>query len=243
VRILIADDNASVRAAMRRVLESLGEDWVILDAQDGQEAIAKAWEFRPDLVILDLVMPTTDGLTASREIARLLPDVPILMHTLYSSLYVELEAAAAGVRRVVPKSESSVLISAVQEVLDSTPPAPAAASEPPAPNATPLRRRQEDKIRELSAQLFAMEDNKAHSPLLTELRDALHRHIEQLRARVADYPVVERRVRTVMLRPEPAIAQDMPAASSPASSSLPLPTIAEPPANSPVQKPSADGSH
>jgi hypothetical protein len=58
-------------------------------------------------------------------------------------------------------------------------------------------RRVEDKIRSLSAQLLSVEEEKELSPMLVELRDALHQHIERLRARLADYPiVVERRDRS-----------------------------------------------
>ena len=91
IRILIADDNAAVRTAMCHVLESV-DDWDIVEAEHGEEAVAKAEEIRPNLVILDLVMPILDGLTASREIAKLLPEVPILLHTLYFSLEVLIEA-------------------------------------------------------------------------------------------------------------------------------------------------------
>ena len=57
-------------------------------------------------------------------------------------------------------------------------------------------RRVEDKIRKLSAQLLAVEEDEELRPMLVELREALHQHIERLRARLADYPIlVERRVR------------------------------------------------
>src|SRR5258708_32608242 len=100
VRILIADDNPVVRTALRHLLESVGH-WEIIDVENGLEAIAQAQEFRPNLIILDLVMPVMDGLTAAREISRLLPDIPLLMHTLHPYPQVELEAQKVGVRRVV----------------------------------------------------------------------------------------------------------------------------------------------
>lgn len=199
IRILIADDNQSVRAAMRQVLEGLGEHWEVIEAQDGNEAVAKARELRPNpnLVILDLVMPSSDGLTASREIAKLLPDVPILMHTLYSSPEVIANAEKASIRRVVPKSESSELVSAVQEILQPKPGASDADSRPDSSDLTKgHRRRTEDKIRELCDQLFAISGYQPDAAVAVELRSALHQHIEQLRSRVAKYPiVVERRAR------------------------------------------------
>ena len=194
IRILIADDNAAVRAAMRQVLECVEDRWEIIEAENGQEAVAKAQEFEPRLVILDLVMPQKNGLSAAREIAAFLPDVPILMHTLYSSRQVELEAGKVGVRKIVPKSDGSVFIAAVQDLLHAQRPQTSVAlGEPAAPDAPAPVSRTEDRIRELCAQLFATKDDHANAQILVKLREALHRHIEHLRARVAEYPVVLRR--------------------------------------------------
>lgn len=117
ITILIADDNALIRAALRQVLENekLGE--IIVEAENGREAVAKARELKPDLVILDLAMPLMDGFATAREIGTLLPGTPTLMHTLYWSPRVEVEALKAGVRKTVPKSDSNVLIAAVRELL------------------------------------------------------------------------------------------------------------------------------
>ena len=193
----------------------------------------------PCVVILDLVMPLTDGLTASREITKLLPDVPILLHTLYSSPQLELEAGKVGVRRVVPKSESSVLVSAVQEILLSKLPT-AFAAAPASVDMVMATRRAEDKIRELCAQLFAMQDDKAHEPIFVALRDALHQHIEHLRARVAEYPVVvERRIPNAV-PPRDILAQEN-AAKEPSSASDVSPTTSASP-DLPVQGSPAEPS-
>lgn len=193
VRILIADDNASVRAAMRRLLES--EEWEIIEAENGKEAVSKAEEFKPNLVILDLVMPVMNGLRASWEIATLLPGTPIVMHTLYSTPEVDLEAKKVGVRHIVSKSDSGALLSVVEDILRSEPPVEPSASTPVSSEVVTELRRNEDKIRGICAQLFALEDDAQHAQLLGELQRAMHEHIERLRARVAEYPlVVERRV-------------------------------------------------
>src|ERR1017187_9226779 len=123
-RILIADD--TVRTALRQLLESVGH-WEIIDVENGREAIAKAQELRPQLVILDLVMPVMDGLAAARELSKLLPEIPLLMHTLHWSPQVELEAQKVGVRKVVPKADSKGLVSAIQQALAAEPPAAVAA--------------------------------------------------------------------------------------------------------------------
>ena len=66
IRILIADDNQPVRSALGERLKS--EGWEVLEAANGKEAVAQAMAMKPDLAILDLVMPQMDGLTASRKI-------------------------------------------------------------------------------------------------------------------------------------------------------------------------------
>ncbi len=197
VRILIADDNASVRAAMRQVLHYAGDQWEIVEAENGAEAVIKAQELIPNLIIVDLVMPLMDGLTAAKQIARTLPDIPILMHTLYPFPQVRLAAEKAGVRNVVPKSDSNVLVSAVERVLNSQKrDSIARSSQQVLPDGETAARRTEDKIRELCSQLFATNDDKAHSSILIQLQQVLHQHIEKIRERVADYPAVEQRLRS-----------------------------------------------
>src|SRR5579862_5153451 len=127
-RILIADDNSLVRSAMRQVLETAGR-WEVLEAMNGEEAIAKAQE-----TSLDLAMPRLDGMSAARRLRKLQPNLPILMHTLYWSPRIEVEALKIGVRKIVPKSESNAIVSAVMELLR---PEPAASDEMPPPAQTP----------------------------------------------------------------------------------------------------------
>jgi DNA-binding NarL/FixJ family response regulator len=196
IPILIADDNPSVRAAMRDVLQSSG-DWEIIEAENGEQAVAKAGEFKPRLIILDLAMPGKDGLTAAQEINKLLPETPILMHTLYYSSQIQIEAAKMGVRKVVPKSESSALVSAVHEALtsDSTN-SPESDPATSSQQSESMHRRIEDRIRDLCAQIITTGDDPALEAKLAELREGLHQHIEYFRARLAEYPgIKERRIR------------------------------------------------
>lgn len=190
-RVLIADDNALVRTAMREVLEEVDEQWEIVEAADGRDAVRKAQQLKPELVILDLVMPVSGGLAASRQISKLLPRVPILLHTLYWSEQVELEAAKAGVRKVVRKSETHALVSAVQDVLGPAPETDLRASKPEAPVAADTAaRRREGRIRELCDRLFSSKEDDAQVSLFRELRAALHEHIENVRAKLVYYPGV-----------------------------------------------------
>lgn len=126
--ILIADDNALVRRALRDVLEANG-DWNVIEAENGQEAIELAEKTNPELIILDLAMPLMDGFRTARELRKLKPQIPVLIHTLYWSPRVELQALRLGVRKVISKSESASLIAGVREVLAGETLAPAANQE------------------------------------------------------------------------------------------------------------------
>ncbi len=119
-RILIADDSPSVRSALRHLLETSAH-WEITEAEDGRQAIAKAHEISPNVIVLDLVMPVMDGLAAARELTRLLPEIPLVLYTMHWSAQVQLEAQKAGARRVVAKTDSKGLVAAIQELLASEP--------------------------------------------------------------------------------------------------------------------------
>jgi DNA-binding NarL/FixJ family response regulator len=123
-RILIADDNPLVRTGLRHLLERSGP-YEIMEASDGQDATEKALESHPNLVILDLAMPRMDGLTAAGKISQAHPDMPILMYTMHFSRHVEVEALKHGVRKVVSKTDSAGLVSAIREFLPAQPAFPA----------------------------------------------------------------------------------------------------------------------
>jgi CheY-like chemotaxis protein len=131
-RILIADDTPAVRKALRQLLEGV-HPWQVAEAEDGQQAISRALELRPDLIILDLAMPVMDGLTAAREISKVLPETPIVMYTMHWTPPLELAAQKSGVRKVVPKVHSEALLETVRELLGVPAPDPTEAkSGPPA---------------------------------------------------------------------------------------------------------------
>lgn len=103
--ILIVDDSAIIRRALRTLLDR-NHDWEICgEAENGREAVDKALLLRPDLVLLDLSMPIMNGFQAARELHRSLPRVLILMFTTFSNAHVEREALALGVSAVRSKSE------------------------------------------------------------------------------------------------------------------------------------------
>src|SRR5437870_6147895 len=102
-RILIADDNPHMRQVLRNLLEQ-NPDWEICgEAADGRDAIFKAQQLHPDLIILDFLMPGMNGLDAAREIEKAVPGTPILMCTMYLSRQLAEIAKRAGLRGAVPK--------------------------------------------------------------------------------------------------------------------------------------------
>jgi DNA-binding NarL/FixJ family response regulator len=104
-RILIADDRESMRIALK-TLFVLRPSWEICgEAEDGREAVSKANDLRPDMIVLDFKMPLANGLQAAQEIGRNLPTTPIVMYTLYKDAQLESVARLAGVRRVVAKED------------------------------------------------------------------------------------------------------------------------------------------
>ena len=114
LRILVADDNRSVRASLGQFLRH-HPDWVICaEAENGQEAVTKTIQFAPDVVVLDLAMPVMDGLEAAREIGNVLSEVPIFLYTLHSIPALEREAHRIGVREVVTKPHWESLLGAIE---------------------------------------------------------------------------------------------------------------------------------
>jgi len=104
VRILIADDSLTVRTGLRMLLE-LHPEWKVCgEAEDGRDAVKKAAELQPDVILLDISMPAMDGLTAAELIRRDAPQAEILIVTHFESLDLARYAAQAGVRGYISKS-------------------------------------------------------------------------------------------------------------------------------------------
>jgi DNA-binding NarL/FixJ family response regulator len=116
IRILIADDHELVRQALRSLIES-HQGWEVCgDADDGDEAVTKAAELCPDVIILDLAMPRMDGLEAARHIHKAAPHIPIILHTMHSSPAVERAAQVMGIYKVTSKSNSMGLCAELESL-------------------------------------------------------------------------------------------------------------------------------
>jgi two-component system, NarL family, response regulator NreC len=119
LRILVADDKPLVRYGLRILVER-HDDWIVCgEASDGLEAVEKAANLKPDVVLLDISMPKLDGLSAVPLIRKKIPDSDIVMLTLHESLEMARIAAKAGARAYVTKSSLSTELIPTIEALQS----------------------------------------------------------------------------------------------------------------------------
>jgi len=117
--ILIADDSPCIREALCNVFEREEDFDVCGEAENGKEAVKKAQELHPDLILLDLSMPVMNGLDATRVLKQMMPDVPVIMFSAYSGSSTEKEARAVGASALVSKFEHiSVLLGKARTVLE-----------------------------------------------------------------------------------------------------------------------------
>jgi len=107
--ILVADDNEIVRREICRLLLRETECEVCGEAEHGLDAIEKAQQLHPNLIILDLSMPVMNGIDAARILRLRMPTVPIIMFTSYTSTFLEEEMRSAGVTEMVSKSDVFLL--------------------------------------------------------------------------------------------------------------------------------------
>jgi len=102
--VLIVDDNAIIRKALCHVFMSEADFRICGEAENGREAIAKAQELHPDLIVMDLSMPVMNGIDAARVLKKLMPAVPLIIFSEYSDVFSEREAHSAGVSALLSKS-------------------------------------------------------------------------------------------------------------------------------------------
>lgn len=127
IRVLLADDQVLVRAGFRAILNSTQDITVVAEAGDGAEAIRQTAQHHPDVVLMDIRMPGTDGLTATSAIRRAsaasvrdtpVPDTKVIILTTYESdeyLYTALRAGASGF--LVKDTEPEELLHALRVVV------------------------------------------------------------------------------------------------------------------------------
>jgi DNA-binding NarL/FixJ family response regulator len=122
VRILIADDHDIVRRGMRPLIESEWGWEICGEARNGREAVALAETLKPDVVVLDVAMPELNGVDATRQIKRALPDTEVLVFTGTESEALVHQLFAAGARGCVLKSDAAEhLIPAIKALCQHQP--------------------------------------------------------------------------------------------------------------------------
>jgi DNA-binding NarL/FixJ family response regulator len=117
LRILVADDHEVARRGVRALLESHPGWEVCGEAADGREAINLAVRLKPDLVLLDIGMPSLNGLDATRQILAFAPDTRVLILTMHDSEQVVREVLAAGALGFLLKSDAGRDLVAAVEAL------------------------------------------------------------------------------------------------------------------------------
>ncbi len=118
IKILIADDHTLVREGLRKLLQRDESIEIITEVGDGQGAINVARKLRPDIILMDINMPGTDGITATRVIKREMPSIKVVALTIYEDEEV-IEMVKAGVSGYVLKDVAgSELINTIHRVMD-----------------------------------------------------------------------------------------------------------------------------
>lgn len=121
LRILLVDDEKMVRSAIQRLLSAHSEWKVVGEAADGLEAVSKARDLKPDVVIMDVTMPEMNGLEATPEIKKVTPSTEVLIFTQHDSNQIVREAKKAGASGYLLKSQAHWLETAVEAMSQHKP--------------------------------------------------------------------------------------------------------------------------
>ena len=117
IRVLVADDHAIVRMGLVALLATEQDIEIVGEAEDGREAVKKSVTTKPDVVIMDIMMPILDGIAATSEIIKRAPGVKVLILTTSSSSDDYSRALAAGAHGIVVKRAANMeLLSALRSV-------------------------------------------------------------------------------------------------------------------------------
>jgi DNA-binding NarL/FixJ family response regulator len=132
-RIMIVDDGPEVRQVIRAVFEARTDYEICGEASNGAEAIEKALALKPDLLLLDVAMPMLNGVEVASVLTGSMPQMPIVIYTMYNELLGLSLATAVGAKAVISKADGiSKLIECVHDLLE-----PKAQPVPEAPAPAP----------------------------------------------------------------------------------------------------------
>ena len=121
IRVLIADDEPDVCLLLKLQLELLPDFEVVGTARTGAEAIEQCFVLRPDAVIMDLLMPGTNGFEAIDQVHSEIPEVGIIAYTGVAGDFVRDEMARQGIRLVLKSGEVGPLVDALRAVATHAP--------------------------------------------------------------------------------------------------------------------------
>jgi two-component system, NarL family, response regulator DegU len=117
LRVMVVDDDEMVRRSTCGLLKSYEYFELVCEGADGAEAVAKARTYRPDIILMDITMPTMNGLDATRVIKREMPSIQIIVVSGQDSLQEALSAGASG---FIAKSEVAERLATEVEKLEIT---------------------------------------------------------------------------------------------------------------------------
>ena len=122
LRILLADDHDVVRRGLRSLVEAQAGWEVCGEAATGREAVEKAGRLKPNVVIMDITMPELNGLEATRQIRKAVPETQVLVLTVHESEELLAEALRAGAHGCMLKSDAGrELVSAIEALSQGKP--------------------------------------------------------------------------------------------------------------------------
>jgi DNA-binding NarL/FixJ family response regulator len=121
LKILLVDDERMVRSALQRLLSARPEWKVVGEAIDGLDAVSKARDLKPDVVIMDVTMPEMNGLQATPAIKKENPAIEILIFTQHDSNQIVREAQKAGASGYLLKPQAHWLAAAVDAISQHKP--------------------------------------------------------------------------------------------------------------------------
>jgi DNA-binding NarL/FixJ family response regulator len=119
IRVILADDHSVVRQGLRALLEEHDDLQVVAEAAGGLEAIALAEKHRPDILVIDVMMPGLNGLEAARQVTQRWPGTRVIVLSMYSAEAYVLDALRAGAAGyVLKKSTAEELVQAIRAVAE-----------------------------------------------------------------------------------------------------------------------------
>jgi len=186
--ILVADDHAVVRGGVRALLEAQPGWKIMAEAADGRQAVAKAKQYRPDIIILDVGMPGLNGVAATKQILKILPDARILILTMHDEQELIERTLEAGARGYVLKSDAEEdLVAAVKAIANGrTFFSPALSAFPPNPATRRVTKRRVHDLSPREVEVVQLLAEGKTNKQIASLLGISQRTVENHRAKIME---------------------------------------------------------